>query len=289
MIYFRKIFDLATFEMGNTIPKIIHQTYPCKSQLPVEIQDNINKICLLNSNWEYRLYDDTDIEAKILKHYGLEILHIYQKINPSYGPARADFFRYLLMYAEGGMYLDIKSLVTRPFDEVISLDASYILSKWDSHHRAAGYGMHRDLQSVEGGEYQQWHIIAVPGHPFLRAVIKRVIKNIQKYNVLNTGVGKLGVLKTTGPIAYTLAIENIKHLHPFREIDITQDIGIEYSIYNTPSQKGNHTHIFKKHYMRLETSIIKPHSIKDYILILLYYVKIYIKKMLCCVLPSKST
>jgi len=75
--------------MGNNIPKIIHQTYYHKN-LPVEIQQNVNYLKSLNPDWEYRLYDDNDIEAYIEKHYP-QLLRIYNKINPTYGAAKADF------------------------------------------------------------------------------------------------------------------------------------------------------------------------------------------------------
>jgi len=269
--------NLPQIKMGSLIPRLIHQTCPCKECLPVEIQENIRKICDLNPSWEYCLYDDDDIEAYILKYYGLEILRVYQKINYSYGAARADLFRYLLMYAEGGIYLDIKSSVTNPLDDVIAFDDYYILSKWDNHITGThpDWGIHRELESFERGEYQQWYIICVAGHPFLKAVIERVIKNIQHYNVLIDGVGQMGVLRTTGPIAYTLAIENVKSLYPFLEVDITRDLGIKYSIYKPSGQKGGHEHVFKKHYTKLIRPIINPRYFKDYCLTILHYVKIF--------------
>ncbi len=167
--------ELTYFEMGNFIPKVIHQTCPFKDRLPIEIKKNIRKIRQLNENWEYRLYDDADIETFILEHYDLEIFHVYQRINFCYGAVRADFFRYLLMYAKGGLYLDIKSSISRPLDDVVDITDRYILSKWKDRP----WGMHRELASFSGGEYQQWHIIAVAGHPFLREVIERVVGNIK--------------------------------------------------------------------------------------------------------------
>lgn len=266
--------------MGQQLPKIIHQTYPSKVRLPSEIQDNIRHLCELNPGWEHRLYDDDDIESFILKNYGLEVLNLYRTINPSYGAARADFFRYLLMYSEGGIYLDIKSSVTQSLDDVINLNSCYILSKWD-RDRYSTHGLHKELESLDGGEYQQWHIIAVSGHPFLRSVIESVIKNIQQYNILNSRVGRMGVLRVTGPIAYTLAIESVKSLHPFSEIEITKQTGIEYSLYqNEKFHKKHHKHLFTKHYSDLKSPIITPCSIKSYYLTSLYYLFTMTKRFL---------
>lgn len=252
---------LARVEMGQRIPKVIHQKFRSKAALPPEIQENIRNIIQLNQGWAYRLYDDADAEAFILKHYGAEILQLYQRITPSYGASRADFFRYLLIYAEGGVYLDAKSTTTRPLDKVITPDDRYILSKWDNlpGGKYFAWGIHPDLAAFERGEYQQWHVIAVAGHPFLRSVIERVIHNIQHYDVTTTGVGFMGVLRTTGPISYTLGIEDIKSLHPYREVEIEQDMGIEYSIYDSFAHDPHRSHrnLFATHYTELKTPLIQ--------------------------------
>src|SRR5436190_15289766 len=122
---------LAHFEMGTEIPKLIHQTYPDKNKLTPELHENIRNICQMNPNWIYQLYDDKDIETTILRYYNQEILNIYYRINPIYGAARADFFRYLLIYALGGVYLDIKSTTTQPLDENILSDDRFIISHWN--------------------------------------------------------------------------------------------------------------------------------------------------------------
>jgi|WetSurMetagenome_2_1015567.scaffolds.fasta_scaffold00566_10 hypothetical protein len=41
--------ELTKIEMGNHIPKVIHQIYPCKACLAKKIQENIRKICRINS------------------------------------------------------------------------------------------------------------------------------------------------------------------------------------------------------------------------------------------------
>lgn len=264
---------LPTFEIGESVPKVIHQTFPSKTDYPAEIAENIRELKERNPEWEHRLYDDADIEALILKYYGAEMLKSYLRINPAYGPAKADLFRYLLMYAEGGVYLDIKSTATRPLDDVIPADAQYILSHWENEEGGSriGWGIHAELKS-ERGEYQQWHIIAVKGHPFLRAVIQKVLENIEQYDIFKIGFGHVGVLRTTGPIAYTLAIENVKHLHSHHELDVTSEMGVEYSIYEQRSEKGHH-HIFKSKYAKLKVPVIKPATPWAYALYLAYRIK----------------
>ncbi len=266
---------LTRYTIGDSIPKVIHQTYPCKIKLPAEIQKNIRQMCALNPSWEHRLYDDRDIESYIFTHYGENILSYYRRINYSYGAARADFFRYLLMYAEGGVYLDIKSSLTQSLDKIINSEDSYILSKWENPKL---WAVHPELKHCDRGEYQQWHIITVSGHPFLREVIEQVIKNIQQYNlrIFYFGIGKKATLRCTGPVVYTQVIDKIKYSHNFREVNITRDYGFKYSIYNN----SEHIYIFTKHYSRIRSPLIKPHDLKDLFFVIIFYISRYAKRII---------
>ncbi len=163
------------------IPKNIHQTFYTKV-LPSEIEKNVVNIRTLNPGWEYRLYDDDDIVEFIKNNYEPFVLGYYNRINPEYGAARADLFRYLLMHKYGGVYLDIKSAPTKPLDTVLMPDDRYLLSHWRNGkgERFEGAGLHPELHNIPGGEFQQWHIVAAPGHPFLKAVIKKVLRNIDR-------------------------------------------------------------------------------------------------------------
>lgn len=267
-----KSVELPTFDFGNSIPKNIFQTYVDSESLPDKLKENIANIQALNPEWQYKLYNDFEIESFILEYYGAEILKVYNKINPAYGAARADFFRYLLLYARGGVYLDIKSTITLPLNDVIQNEDRYILSHWEEPV------MHPEFETFPilkngGGEYQQWHIITAKGHPFLRKVIEGVIDNIQNYHISRNGIGRKGVIKTTGPVVYTVEIEKLRSSYPYRIVDIKNDFGIIYSIYKTSSEvhDSNHEHIFKKHYSKLITPIVLPETIWSYLYMFFFY------------------
>jgi len=236
---------LQTIEMGSVIPKIIHQTFYTK-ELPSEISLNIEKIKALNSDWTYCLYDNEDIESYIKKYFP-DVLDSYLKINPKYGAARADLFRYLVIYKEGGVYFDIKSSFTKPFNSSIKISDKMILSHWNYKK----WGMHGDIDNPKG-EFQQCFIIAVPGHPFLKSVIENILRNIDIYNSFIHFSGQGGVLRLTGPIAYTLAISPLLYKYPYRLVQSKEDLGFVYSIYDGMSHEG----LFKIHYSKLKEPII---------------------------------
>jgi mannosyltransferase OCH1-like enzyme len=245
-----------------TIPKIIHQTFSEKKDLHPLFIDNIARLRELNSGWDHHLYDDEEIRKFISSHYDRDILGSYEKINPVYGPAKADFFRYLLLYQKGGVYLDVKSTLTKKLDDVLRPDDSYILSHWrnEKGHTHEGWGLHPILGGR--GEYQQWHIVAAPRHPFLEAVIQRVKKNIDNYNTFRDGVGKKGVLKMTGPIPYTQAIQSVQKDHnAFRYAD-AEDLGFVYSIMGNDGGNLFHESYFKNHYRYSSEPLLLPHFLK---------------------------
>lgn len=246
---------LPVFPAGTGIPRIIHQTYVSEAAIPGEIAAGVAALKAMNPGWEYRFYDDPAVEAFIRDVYGPKILDYYRRIDPRYGAARADLFRYLLIYKCGGVYLDIKSTVARPLDEILDTGERYLLCRWNNGAGAKfqGYGLHAALRSVGGGEFQQWHVIAAPGAPFLRAVIDAVLTNIDRYRPWLHGTGRRGVLQVTGPIAYTLAIQPLLGLHPHRFAGTNEEIGIVYSDLARPHQT-----LLQNHYLSQPAPLIPP-------------------------------
>jgi len=233
------------------IPKVIHQTFVRKHDLPQQVLDAQACLKALNPDWEYRLYDDQDMLDFIEDNYDSNVLRAYNKINPLYGAARADLFRYLLIYKVGGAYFDIKSMTSRPLDDIIN-GQDYVLSHWVVPP-VGKWGM--DFVQHPDGEYQQWHVIAAPGHPFLKAVIERVLANIEDYSVEKYGVAKLGVLELTGPRAYTRAIAPLEDKHPHQHYKHEEQAGLVYSLLGWTG----HLNLFPvshPHYSRIVAPIV---------------------------------
>lgn len=247
-------YHLPFYALGDTVPKLIHQCFFGAKIFTGELAANVESIKSLNPDWQHTLYDERMMKEFIDANYGAEMLRYYDRINPKYGAVRADLFRYLLLYKLGGVYLDIKSTVTRPFNDVIRPDDRYLLGQWDDpdNLERVGWGMHKEVAHIEHGEFQQWHIICAPGHPFLRAVILSVLSNIDRYRPWREGTGAHGTFRLSGPIAYSLAINPLRASYASRIIN-TGEAGLEYSIYS----KTGHTKLFPSHYLRLTDSIIE--------------------------------
>ncbi|EZQ11583.1 glycosyltransferase family 32 protein [Acinetobacter sp. Ver3] len=250
------------------IPKIIHQTYRTKV-LPSDIEKIISDLKQLNPDWEYRFYTDDDILNYIKLNYEPRILNSYLAINPIYGAAKADFFRYLLLYREGGVYLDIKSTCIYPLNTVIHDDDKFIITQWQNEKGQINEGaglfdyLINDL-GVDNGEYQQWFIISEPKSPFLKQVISHVVNNIDNYKPwkykLNS-YGKKGVLFVTGPVAYTKAIQEVIEDFPHRFERYDKNLGFIYNALNNKS----HTKVLSKHYANFKEPIVRKGVILNFI------------------------
>lgn len=251
----RRLHSIPGLPQGLQIPKIIHQTFRTAS-LPDAIAANVAELRGMNPGWEYRFYDDDAVRQFIAEHYGDKVLRIYQRINLNYGATRADLFRYLLMYKVGGVYLDLKSATRLPLDDIIRPEDRFILSHWDKSDRNSDcWGRHAELEPWCDNEFQQWHIIAAPGHPFLKAVIQRVLGNIECYIPELHGTGAHGGLRVTGPIPYTLAIAPLLARHDQRLVENHEALGLMYSRF---ADRKQHRDTLGVHYSKLRTPVVEP-------------------------------
>jgi cytidyltransferase-like protein len=144
----------------------------------------------------------------IVRKNGLSDL--VKKINPKYGAMLADFFRYCVLYNEGGIYLDIKSsLTTKLFGNIIKNDDICILDKQRSYMQNWRY-------ELGYGTYEQWLLIFCKGHLYLKNMINLMVEALHSdiepkpFNMTWFGFGptstKEKVLRLTGPDAFAVAI-----------------------------------------------------------------------------------
>lgn len=249
------------------IPKKIHQIYTKGwNALPDSIIASIEELKKKNAGWEYKFYDNANITDFILQHYGDEMLNTWLKINPEYGAARADFFRYLMLYVEGGVYLDIKSTCSRPLNEIIPDDCELMLCSWQSTDcgQPKQTGRHDELCFLENGEYQQWNITVSARSPWIKSVIDEVLSRIKDYKPWIYGIGRLGVLRTTGPIPFSIGIARVPDSPAFYHIENYRNSGFIYSSIDKTALKK----IKKSQYARLKTPVItlSPDEHKKYVL-----------------------
>ncbi|WP_316810416.1 glycosyltransferase family 32 protein [Pedobacter heparinus] len=162
------------------IPKVIYQTFK-SAELPFINRLAIKWLKLRNKDYRYEFYDDERIVSFILEAYGEEVLGLYHQLN--IGAAKADFFRYAILYKKGGVYLDIDAYVLGRLDDIIKPADAAVISK-------------ERFPNI----FVQWALIYEAGHPFLKRTLEVVLENIRQNAYPNS------VHWMTGPTAYSKAV-----------------------------------------------------------------------------------
>ena len=164
------------------IPKIIYQTWKTKS-LDNKLESVRKKIQNLNPEYEMKLFDDNDIETWIKNEFTDPIIYnTYKKLK--IGAGRADFWRYLILYKNGGIYLDIDSNINKPLNLLINKNDKAIISREKNNGTT---------------DFVQWCLMFSPKHPILLRTINCCIYNIN--NKTSTWLPTL-----TGPVVFTNSI-----------------------------------------------------------------------------------
>ena len=162
------------------IPKQIFQTFKTK-KLPWITRFHIWNMKRQNPDYTYSLYDDQDVIAFLEKEFPPRFVNAYKRL--TIGAAKADFFRYAIVYKKGGVYLDVDSGMTKPLKSLIKQDDVAIISR-ERHPQF----------------FVQWALISDKNHPFLEKTLEMIVDNIENHRFPHD------VHQTTGPSAYTLAI-----------------------------------------------------------------------------------
>lgn len=252
----RYIAMVPDIEQGTEIPKVVYHIYFGTIER-LEYLDNIKSLKDQNPDYHFVMYNDRTAETFITEHYGNRLLAYFRRISSDYSAAKSDFLRYLVIYAKGGIYLDVKSSFSTRIRDSISGREGFVLAQWMNQpgQPDEGIGLRRAVGQVSGGEFQQWHVIAWKGHPYLRSVIAGMLYQIDRYRPWVHLTGRIGVLNVTGPILYTNAIYAILNNHEHKLYRNQNDVNLIYSVI------GIANNVTDTHYSRQRTPVVRlaPH------------------------------
>ena len=120
--YLLSIKDLESMQDINRIPKHIYMSH--KNIIKFD-RKRIDKWQILNPDYDIHLYDDKECYRFILDNYGLEYAQFFLDI--SYGPIKSDFWRLLILYNKGGVYIDADMVPIVPINEILQKDTDIYL------------------------------------------------------------------------------------------------------------------------------------------------------------------
>lgn len=220
------------------IPRTIYQTYKT-TKLPLIFRWYIKRLKQKNPNYTYEFYDDKRASDFVREAYGKEISLLFERIN--IGAAKADFFRYAILYKKGGVYLDIDSLITSKIDDFINPDDIAVIS-------------HEGNKKL----FLQYVLFFESGHPFLKETMDLMISNL-KQNIYPYDTHKM-----TGPTVFTKAIRNCMAKAPEVNYRI---LGIDFDNHVKFSFCGSKTFLYglqrKKHWKKMGSKVPVMAAVKD--------------------------
>lgn len=249
---------------------------------------------LLAPEWEQRIFEDGEnwsLARRWLETefgYDHEVTQAFNLLNNEYGAAKADLLRYAIIYINGGIYLDMKSCISKKIPEMPP-DKDMITFQWNTIFAPQSHLF------TQGGEYVNWFLYARPKAPIMKEILRTTAKNVldlhkNPYKALQLNISqevesptkvhpKGLVLAVTGPIMLTKVIKNSKYSNTVHVINNP----IKVNMLNAPelTDVQGHTPIAtymcqsdlstgKKHYSNAKGPLVFPAENALYIPNILY-------------------
>lgn len=119
--------------------------------------------------WNYLHFDDSKILDFFKRNPLEEFPHIVDKFNSfTYGPHKADLFRYYYLYINGGVYLDSDALLNTSIDKIINGNSFVSIE-----------GYYNNIKILFNG-----FLVCTPRHPIIREALVNAY-NIDNDDLLN--------------------------------------------------------------------------------------------------------
>lgn len=198
------------------IPKTIWHIFLHKRDIPSDLHPAIHSWAYLNPQHSYNLVETvqaTDILFDLYPSHP-EVVHTFQRLESTV--MRADFLRYVLLAAYGGVYTDVDTMALEPVDNWIpepyrNFTRVVIGIEYDQRNDTA-----RHITMPHSLSLCQWTIASTANHPLMWSVVDEVMWTVQeRADSYGTDIEHLRptdkeVIMTTGPGLWTVAI--IKYL-----------------------------------------------------------------------------
>jgi len=163
------------------IPKLIHQTWKSKIDIPDNFKFWSESFINLNPEYEYKIYDDYD-NLVLIETYAEGLVEVYKSFQLEI--YRVDFVRAIYLHFIGGIYADM------------DCQCLTSLSKLNSINKAVFCSMGDDLEFEHS--IPNAMMASIKGHAFWIFYLYKIV-TIQK-NILNNNLSPLAPEFLTGPV-----------------------------------------------------------------------------------------
>lgn len=168
-----------------------------------KVQDSTETWNKRNPHADHRILSDAQAEEYIKELYDgySDIIEAYESLPQPV--LKADFFRYLILLAKGGIYTDIDTDALKPSSEWISRD--------QYNELGLVVGIEADPNREDWAEWYsrriqfcQWTILSKPGHPVLIDIVSKITRETLRLKTeTKLEDPELSVVELTGPAVWT--------------------------------------------------------------------------------------
>ena len=187
----------ADDDVGMRIPRQIYQTYVQRTPFMASWQQQ--------PGWQHHFFDDAACRRFVQQHLEPAVYAAYMRLTP--GAARADLWRYCVLWVRGGVYADADCRCLAPLDEWVGAETQLLVPVDHEHEPALGL-----FQAV---------LACTPAHPVMRRAIDAVVRHV------TAGQHRADIFALSGPtcLGRCLNAEHGRHAEqPWQESDSTPQL-----------------------------------------------------------------
>ncbi|KAE8152024.1 nucleotide-diphospho-sugar transferase [Aspergillus avenaceus] len=200
------------YDLDNKFPAYIWQTWkytPDSLWFGEQLRSAEATWTELHPGFVHQVVPD-DTQRYLIKYLYSAIPDVFEAYNSLPLPVlKADFFRYLILLARGGIYSDIDTSALQPASD-------WLPSEYDLSTVGFVVGIEADPDRPDWHDWYsrriqfcQWTIQSKPGHPILRDIVAYITEEtlrMKKTGILKVGKMDKTIVEYTGPAAWTDAI-----------------------------------------------------------------------------------
>ncbi|KAJ8608250.1 hypothetical protein CTAYLR_009485 [Chrysophaeum taylorii] len=220
------------------ISKIVWQTVGEGKRQEKRFIEAHRRMVAANPNWAFEVVDDARMERMMAEEVG-NVARAFMSINPRLGAARADLWRYSVLFVRGGVYADADVCIVEPLESWLRPDdecvALFEPTPFPYHDTGRVYAHDPTLSQDALAVYRrlgreglwdepppsvgildlnvaQWFLAAAPGHPAMGAARTRAASLLERWvddNETAHLTTRMKVLYLTGPVVWNQAVRSV--------------------------------------------------------------------------------
>lgn len=206
------------------IPKKIFQTWHRKHNPDVErLTQNWKD---LNPEYTHEFFDEEAMQMFMEENFDKDVVECYNNVQNI--QLKSDFWRYSVIYVNGGVYVDVDTVPVKPLDDILDTDDDAVFTMTPVPHWGLDYRTQKPIVIMAGA-----FIAATPKHPILLHMIDGICSSIRN-NEFPEQIHELSGTERIISAIYNYC--DVRYIEPGYIPNITENIKILKHPVNLPDE-----------------------------------------------------